>query len=680
MSTKKLKQQTARINKFLSEKNIKTIRAAQVTDNTRKISYEKKKQVDDNYYPINDKRAESELKRNGFSLGFMNVVAAGNSSKGELPFSNDGTKGGILSGDKHSDPSGGIKAIIKETNEPVLLEDNEVVITAKAVENKKKFEFEGDKKTTKEILSDLNQAGGGVQIYAAGGVISSNNMKNGYVKLISKNSNLLGKLHEYEDFKFGDIEQNDILIIYTPDTQKYRVAYVKKVIRDLFILFDKARKQELTVSFYDILQQDAILFKKQSKKKYEKGGIIGATVIAKNRFSKVQELDRSQITTSPDDFQGREDKFAKETVAKIVNEGFDKSQDPIIVWYDEKKKKYIVISGHSRFEASEILYNNGDKDLQKMNVKIFLGDFDDAVEYAVIESNRSGTAESLTSDIRAYKLAKSKGYNSEKLKGLFKPESKLMLLKELAYLNENGKFLEHLGTPSEKSFPYLERNAKWIGNLRRMHGASLTDLHEKEMFDYFYTSKKGLDVKKENFFNYINGKVAGIYYDPTKLLGLNTSSRLTADSPAASELAYIRKMIGELNDERVAKEDLLRKFKHSGDTDKVAILQKRLTEINKALLLKHEKAAILESQIQKADNTPMPDLFSTPPAKATVKESTPEPKKEPTSDLKAKGRKLVRELQLLRDKVAQNNQEAKTELRKKVREMQEWRDEMAKIQ
>jgi len=124
------------------------------------------------------------------------------------------------------------------------------------------------------------------------------------------------------------------------------------------------------------------------------------------RFSDVKLIPREQITTDPKTFQGRQVKYAQETVNKIVREGFDKSQEPIIVWFDSIKNKYIVISGHSRWEASEILYKKGDKSLKNMPAKVFLGDKDEAIEYAVLESNRSGTEEGFKSDLKAFKIAK----------------------------------------------------------------------------------------------------------------------------------------------------------------------------------------------------------------------------------------------------------------------------------
>jgi hypothetical protein len=66
---------------------------------------------------------------------------------------NNGKSGGLLKGDRHSAPSGGIKAIVEDaSNKPVLLEQGEIIITRKAA------------KEHCETLSEINQSGGGVAI------------------------------------------------------------------------------------------------------------------------------------------------------------------------------------------------------------------------------------------------------------------------------------------------------------------------------------------------------------------------------------------------------------------------------------------------------------------------------------------------------------------------------------
>lgn len=358
--------------------------------------------------------------------------------------------------------------------------------------------------------------------------------------------------------------------------------------------------------------------------------------MATNRlFSEVKNISRDQITTDEKTFQGRQFAFADETVKKIVREGYDKSQEPIIVWFDPEKKKYIVISGHSRWQASQQLYKNGDTFLKDMPVKVFLGDKDDAVDYAVLESNRSGTQEGLKSDLLAYKRAVTRGFNKERLKGLFKPESYLGVLKDISTLNEKGQFIEYLDSPSEQSFPYLKRNAQWVGVIRKMYPA-LTDSHEKELFDYIYKGK-GLKLNKTDFFNLIDRKVQVIDFDPGKPLNLqNIVSSSAHTDPAKVRLSEINEQIKKFERDRTHKEELIVRAKKEGLTDMVKKFKGQVSDINKAILRKIEERTKIESEISQIEQATAFDLFSdSAPTKKpeTKKETKPAdpPKPDPSN-------------------------------------------------
>jgi hypothetical protein len=81
-----------------------------------------------------------------------------------------GKVGGMLVGQRHSE--GGIKAINKSTNQPLEMEGGEVVITRNAVSDDKKRMFEGKMMTNREILSKINESGGGVS-FAKGGKVKT---------------------------------------------------------------------------------------------------------------------------------------------------------------------------------------------------------------------------------------------------------------------------------------------------------------------------------------------------------------------------------------------------------------------------------------------------------------------------------------------------------------------------
>ena len=84
-----------------------------------------------------------------------------------------GNAGGLLVGNRHSE--GGIKAVNKSTDQPLEMEGGEVVITRKAVSDDKKRMFEGKMLTNREILSKINESGGGVSFDKGGKVESDDN-------------------------------------------------------------------------------------------------------------------------------------------------------------------------------------------------------------------------------------------------------------------------------------------------------------------------------------------------------------------------------------------------------------------------------------------------------------------------------------------------------------------------
>lgn len=333
-------------------------------------------------------------------------------------------------------------------------------------------------------------------------------------------------------------------------------------------------------------------------------------------FSEVKELPRGQIEVRPETFQGRDTKYAEETVEKIVREGFDKSREPIVVW-QAPDGKYIVISGHSRWEASSRLYQGGDKNLSTMPVKVFLGDLDDATDYALLESNREVTQEGLKSDLKAYKRARQRGYNREHLKGIFKPESRLRLLEDISYLNEQGSFINFLGTEAEKSLPYLQRNAQWVGLIRKDVPA-LSNAHEEELFRYLYAlgedsrdaGKKKITISKDRFFELVNAKVSRIDFDPEQALNLDehvSTSALT--DPAKMEIQNIRAEIDSLARERTKKDELIARATGEGRLDLAENFRDRQADINKLITRKLLEIQKLEDQIGLIERSAL-DLFS----------------------------------------------------------------------
>ena len=86
--------------------------------------------------------------------------------EGQTIIHDKGTQGGYFVGKLHKE--GGIKGINKSTGQPIEVQGGEVIITAPAVADQTKREFEGEMLTNREILSKINERGGGVSLENGG--------------------------------------------------------------------------------------------------------------------------------------------------------------------------------------------------------------------------------------------------------------------------------------------------------------------------------------------------------------------------------------------------------------------------------------------------------------------------------------------------------------------------------
>jgi len=74
--------------------------------------------------------------------------------EGQTMIYDDATVGGYFVGKLHKE--GGIQGINKTTGQPIEVQSSEVIITAPAVADQTKREFEGKMLTNREILSKIN--------------------------------------------------------------------------------------------------------------------------------------------------------------------------------------------------------------------------------------------------------------------------------------------------------------------------------------------------------------------------------------------------------------------------------------------------------------------------------------------------------------------------------------------
>jgi hypothetical protein len=144
----------ARLSKFLLKKSGVKVKSAYIQDDDLLGKYEQGGEV----------VAKNEDIRSNF-----------NKMDKEIKH-NMGKAGGYLVGRRHS--NGGIKAINKATGQPLEMEGGEVVITRNAVSDDTRREFEGEMLTNREILSKINESGGGVSFEDGGEVMACGNQYN----------------------------------------------------------------------------------------------------------------------------------------------------------------------------------------------------------------------------------------------------------------------------------------------------------------------------------------------------------------------------------------------------------------------------------------------------------------------------------------------------------------------
>lgn len=194
----------------------------------------------------------------------------------------DGKDGGYFEGRPHS--QGGIKAINVDTNTPIEVEGGEVVITKDAVSDKTKRDFMGKKMTNKEILSYINQSGGGVMLEKGGRIMEDGGQidKGDFSKRLAElkeediqiNSILedteklselqIGKILELLNRKKATIKLSLSVLSKSMDSEEFD-KYTKEMseISDLIAKYQMARdlsKYKLLKTFFDSLNQTGNAF------------------------------------------------------------------------------------------------------------------------------------------------------------------------------------------------------------------------------------------------------------------------------------------------------------------------------------------------------------------------------------------------------------------------------------
>ena len=180
------------------------------------------------------------------------------------------------------------------------------------------------------------------------------------------------------------------------------------------------------------------------------------------------------------------------------------------------------------------------------------------------------------------------------------------------YLNQNGDFIEYLDSDSKVSFPYLERNAEWVGILRKMYPKKLTNVHEKEIFDFMYKSdKKKLDISKEQFYNLILKKINNLYFNPKEPLNLkeviNTN---TVTKDATTKLKSYEKDISDFEKEQQNKTDLIVQASLTNKKELIKKFKEDIINLTEKIIDTKIKMETLKNSIKKVETQTPKDLFS----------------------------------------------------------------------
>lgn len=220
------------------------------------------------------------------------------------------------------------------------------------------------------------------------------------------------------------------------------------------------------------------------------------------------EFPLAQISLDPARFQNRTDAFS-ELSAEAVARHYDPNKfDPVVLWRDPAKKgQAYMLSGHSRFEGMSR------RKAGTIPARFFQGTEAEAIQFARVDANRAATAENLVEDLTAYRLMRD-GDPARSLKPAKKNElaqafkGKQSKLEAWSHLDPAGLFVATLAQDNRSEFPYLEKFALWVGQLRARHAADFTNTHEGDCFNFFYSDAKNHRLSRTDFEELIEKRLA----------------------------------------------------------------------------------------------------------------------------------------------------------------------------
>ncbi|GAA4366897.1 hypothetical protein GCM10023185_38350 [Hymenobacter saemangeumensis] len=219
------------------------------------------------------------------------------------------------------------------------------------------------------------------------------------------------------------------------------------------------------------------------------------------------EFSMGEIHLDPARFQNRTDAFS-ELSAEAVARHYDPNKfDPVVLWRDPAQNgRAFMLSGHSRYEGMRR------RKARTIPARFFAGTEAEAIQFARVDANRAATAENLVEDLTAYRLMRD-GDEARNLKPAKKSQlsqafkGKHAKLEAWSHLDPAGLFVATLGQDNRSEFPYLEKFALWVGQLRSQY-PEMSNTHETDCFNFFYSDAKHQRTSRADFEEVVKKRLA----------------------------------------------------------------------------------------------------------------------------------------------------------------------------
>jgi hypothetical protein len=145
------------------------------------------------------------------------MMEKGGKVYGDKNAPHDAKKGGFFEGKSHAE--GGIKAKNIDTGQIIEVEGNEVIINKKSVADETLREFEGEMLTNRQILSKINEDGGGVAFEDGGE--------------IKYNCNSIGKKYNFG----GELLDNNAIVSKINENNPVSVSksYLENIMKSIYV-------------------------------------------------------------------------------------------------------------------------------------------------------------------------------------------------------------------------------------------------------------------------------------------------------------------------------------------------------------------------------------------------------------------------------------------------------------